>query len=150
MSEHINGSSEYHEEIRSFNSAEEVKQIVDAYFANCERKNRPLTMSGLGLALKVSRITLMRYWYKTVKSLPVEEREKIAGVISEAKWICQCFAEEYLYSGKNVTGAIFALKNNWKEWKEKNEIEVDLPTGIKVEIISNLKDEDKPEGDKNI
>ena len=37
--------------------------------------------------------------------------------------ICHNYAENSLYSGKNVVGAIFNLKNNYN-WKDKNETEL--------------------------
>ena len=52
--------------------------------------------------------------------------------------MCQQYAEESLFIGKNPTGAIFNLKNNY-EWKDKNE--TDLTTdGKKIEGLVIVKD----------
>jgi len=89
---------------------------------------RPLTITGLALALDTNRQTLINY----------EEKEEFFDTIKKAKLICENFAEEYLYTGKNVTGAIFNLKNNY-DWKEKSEIE------HKGKVI--ILDEDEEDGE---
>jgi hypothetical protein len=48
----------------------------------------------------------------------LEQRRQFANTIKKAKLICQNFAEEYLFTGKQVAGAIFNLKNNYK-WREE-------------------------------
>ena len=35
--------------------------------------------------------------------------------------MCENFAEQYLYSGKNIVGAIFNLKNNYS-WKDESKV----------------------------
>ena len=51
-----------------------------------------------------------------------ENREEFSNTIKRAKLLCENYAEESLFLGKNVAGAIFNLKNNYG-WKEKQEIE---------------------------
>lgn len=72
---------------------------------------KPITITGLALALDTSRQTLINY----------EIRPEFFDTIKRAKLVCENFAEEYLYDGKNVTGAIFNLKNNY-DWKESQEV----------------------------
>ena len=70
----------------------------------------PYTVTGLALHLGTSRETLLNY----------EERDGFFDAIKEAKLKCENFAEMQLYSGKNVAGSIFNLKNNygWKDTKQ--------------------------------
>lgn len=72
----------------------------------------PYTVTGLALALKTSRETLLNY----------EERDEFFDTIKEAKIKCQNFTELALYKG-NATGPIFSLKNNY-DWKDKTETEL--------------------------
>ncbi len=120
-----------------FESVDELQKKCDEYFNSCyeiftvrvktgrkkmkngkyrnrykrEKKQkliRPLTITGLALSLDTNRQTLINY----------EEKEEFFDTIKKAKLICENFAEEYLYTGKNVAGAIFNLKNNYA-WKEE-------------------------------
>jgi hypothetical protein len=76
------------------------------------RKNiRPLTITGLALALDTSRETLLDY----------EDKEDYSDTIKKAKDIIHNFVEEKLFSG-NVAGPIFNLINNWKRWSNKQEL----------------------------
>jgi len=112
-----------------YNTKEEVQQIIDNYFTECEINNIPLTITGLGLALDMSRETLLRYG----------EKEQFSDTIKKAKQICQNFAEQYLYTGKNVAGAIFNLKNNYN-WREEQSL------NIQGEIDVSKKLSEKEEG----
>lgn len=96
-----------------FKTVEELKAKIDAYFSNCAETKRPLTITGLAVALDTSRETLMNY----------EEKEEFFDTVKSAKEIIHNFVEEYLFTGKNVAGAIFNLKNNYG-WKEKSETDI--------------------------
>ena len=67
----------------------------------CRKEERPLTITGLALALDTSRDLLLDY----------ENREEFSYTIKKAKLLCENYAEEFLFHGKNVVGAIFNLKN---------------------------------------
>ena len=70
-------------------------------------KNIP-TISGLALWLGTNRQTLINYG----------EREEFFDTIKKAKATIEAFNEQMLFSGKNVTGVIFNLKNNFR-WKDR-------------------------------
>jgi hypothetical protein len=122
-----------------FKTVEELKIKIDAYFESCYitvkdekgmfyKKNiRPLTVTGLAVALKCDRDTLLNY----------SKNEDFFGTIHEAKTLIQQFAEESLWQPKITAGIIFNLKNNWG-WKEKSEIET-INHNIN-ESIENLTD----------
>lgn len=96
-----------------FQNVDELKQKIDEYFEKCNENKRPLTISGLAVALDTSRKVLIDY----------ENRgDEFSNTIKKAKSICENFTEEYLFTGKNVAGAIFNLKNNYG-WQDKSEID---------------------------
>lgn len=107
-----------------YKTVEEMQELIDAYFEDRIAKKKPFTITGLAIALDTSRETLMEY----------EGREKFADTIKRAKQRCENYAEEYLFEGKNQTGAIFALKNYG--WKDKTE--TDHTTGGQPMNVSFL------------
>lgn len=96
-----------------FKTPEELEEKIDAYFAECEVKEKPKTMSGLALALGVERKTLVNY----------AERDAFLPTIKKARQTVENQNEEMLVSGKgSATGIIFNLKNNFG-WVDKSEID---------------------------
>lgn len=75
-------------------------------------EQQPYTITGLALYLKTSRQTLLDY----------QGRKDFSDIIKEAKLRCENYAETLLYSGKNVTGSIFNLKNNYN-WSDSKKID---------------------------
>lgn len=67
---------------------------------------RPFTVTGLAIAIGTTRETLLDYEKKP-------ENAEFSDTIKNAKQIIHNYADEYLFSGKNVAGAIFNMKNNW-------------------------------------
>lgn len=66
-------------------------------------QNKPYTITGLAFFLDTSRRVLREY----------EAKDQFSNTIKRAKEICLAYVEAYLFIGKNPTGAIFNLKNNW-------------------------------------
>ena len=95
-----------------FKNEKELQKKIDAWLRLCKKDKRPLTITGLALALNTSRDLLIDY----------ENKDEFSYTIKRAKLLCENYAEESLFIGKNVAGAIFNLKNNYG-WKEKQEIE---------------------------
>lgn len=90
---------------------------------------KPFTVTGLALYLDTTRDLLLDY----------EEKDKFSDTIKRAKLKIHEYAEEYLFTGKNQTAAIFNLKNNWG-WKDKTETDVNNPDGnLKTLIIQKAK-----------
>lgn len=104
-----------------FKTVEEMREKIVAYFAECEESKRPLTITGLALALGTDRDTLLDYQTK--------RGDAFSDTIKNAKLVCQNYAEEELFrKGHQVAGVIFNLKNNYGRWKEEQEI---IHRGIK-------------------
>lgn len=96
-----------------FETPEQLEEAINTYYAECEIKEKPLTMSGLAYALGVSRKTLVNYSYRDEFLLTIEKaRNKV-----------ELDNEERLVGGKgSATGIIFSMKNNFG-WVDKTEVE---------------------------
>lgn len=117
-----------------YNTAEEIQEKIDAYFEECKGrvltddegemirdKNgipifidvRPPTITGLALALGfTSRQALLNY----------QAKEEFVDTITRAKAKVEQYAEERLFDKDGANGAKFSLANNFKGWKEKQDI----------------------------
>lgn len=131
-----------------FQTVEELQEKIEAYFQSCfqqryiHRKKKgvknaeypddyewvaeldhngevvyeqiaPFTVTGLANYLGTTRDLLLDY----------EEKDEFSDTIKAAKGKIEQYVEEYLFNGKNTTGAIFNLKNNYG-WKDKTETDV--------------------------
>lgn len=110
-----------------FQSVEELDQAILGYFQDCQEKNRPLTLAGLANALDVDRKTLLNY----------SHNEEFFPSIKKAKSLCEQYAEEMLFQGKNVAGVIFNLKNNYSDWKDKTEVDNNIKGSISLTDLFN-------------
>lgn len=121
-----------------YKTPEEMQKVIDAYFAECEgvyvrdkegnietdkygdpitTKQRPLTITGLALALGfTTRQSLLNY----------EGDPKFLDTIKRAKTRIEQYAEERLFDKEGVNGAKFNLSNNFKGWKERQQIDSDV------------------------
>lgn len=110
-----------------FESVEVMQEVIDKYFAECDEKQKPYTVSGLAYALNTTRRTLLDY----------QEKDEYSHTIKKAKAKIERFNEELLYSKDvSTTGVIFNLKNNYN-WKDKQEIEAEVNSDmtIRIELI---------------
>lgn len=135
-----------------FKSAKELQGKIDEYFESCQdewwvqvqneegkyewvprldrngqiimRQVRPYTITGLALHLGTTRETLLDY----------ESKMEYSDTIKRAKTKIENYTEEQLFNpdAKNMTGIIFNLKNNYKRWTDKQELEHNGDLNIKV------------------
>lgn len=120
------GGQEGNTNALKYKDAEELKQKIDEYFIECDKKELPYTMSGLAYALKIDRRTLVNYGNK----------ESFFSLIADAKDRIQKQLEEKALTGKyNAQFTMFNLKNNYG-WQDKQEVEakVDSNVDIKIEL----------------
>ena len=94
-----------------YKTPEEMQKAIDEYFRECDTNNDPYTVTGLALALGMSRQALINY----------ENRDEFVDTIKKAKQRVEAYIEKKMY-GNNVTGLIFNLKNNFG-WVDRQEIE---------------------------
>ena len=111
---------------RKFQSVEELQEKIDAYFAGCDEKGEAYTISGLALVMDTNRQTLINYQ-------ELEEYASFFDTIKKAKLRVESYAENRLYSGQQVAGVIFSLKNNFG-WKDKTETEITGPAGGPIAV----------------
>jgi hypothetical protein len=124
---------------------EQVQTLADAYFESFNEggKNygKPITVTGLALALDTSRENLCNY----------QDRDEFFDTISKIKLRVEQFAEQRLYEGA-ATGPIFALKNfGWKDNQDlthkgdKDNPIVTTLADTDKEILKRYFDNNKPE-----
>jgi len=99
-----------------YKSVEEMQRMIDAYFAECDEKGEPYTITGLALALGTTRETLLDYEN-------AESRRAFSDTVKKAKMRCQHYAEKRLFDAKNPVGIIFNLKNNYG-WRDRQDVEL--------------------------
>ena len=118
-----------------YKSKEEIEEKIDAYFKQCEGEvlkdnngntvfnkfgnpviinQRPPTVTGLALALGFStRLSLLNY----------QRTKEFMNPITRAKARVEAYAEERLFDRDGSSGAQFSLRNNFKGWTEKTELD---------------------------
>lgn len=103
---------------------DELKERIDNYFNKCDEELEPYTVTGLCLALNVTRQTLINYENRdrSFINMSEEEIEEFVGTVKRAKLRIENYAEKQLFSARNPAGIIFNLKNNygWKDIQEVN------------------------------
>ena len=101
-----------------FDTADEMQEAVDAYFASLQPVDddglpngdpEPTTITGLALALDMTRETLVQYG----------RDEAFSDTVKKAKMRVELFLERRLY-GQAPAGTIFNLKNNFG-WKDQQD-----------------------------
>lgn len=96
-----------------FKTPEQLQEAINAYYSECEIKEKPLSLSGLAEALDIARKTLVNYSY----------RDEFLPTIEKARRKVERDNEERLIGGKgNATGIIFSMKNNFG-WVDKTEVD---------------------------
>lgn len=135
---------------KKYKNKNEVQELINKYFDSCykpitvikdgdvitlrdnegnilKEQYRPFTITGLADALDMTRETLLQYG----------KDEEFSDTIMRAKRKCEVYAEERLYDRDGNKGAIFSLSNNFSNWKEKQDIEANVNTEIKVTLTDD-------------
>lgn len=128
-----------------YKTKEEMEAIIEEYFTACEGEplrdaegnpvigkygpvminQRPPTITGLALALGfASRQALLNY----------QAKEEFNDTITRAKSRVEQYAEERLFDKDGANGAKFSLANNFKGWKEKQQIEAEVNSDMQIRI----------------
>ena len=98
---------------KSYSNIEEFEKKCSEYFNYCTKNHLPVGVCGLASFLDIDRSTLYRY----EKNYP----DTFGPIIKQARAKIEAYLEMCLY-GKNVTGTIFNLKNNFG-WAEREKVE---------------------------
>lgn len=118
-----------------YKSEEELSKGIEEYFVDCDKREKPYTMSGLAYWLGIDRTTLINYG----------KNELYSTLIKKAKEKVQAQIEENFLDGTfNTTASIFNLKANFK-WDDGNKVEINVnkPKVEKVEDIVDNSDLEK-------
>lgn len=101
-----------------FKSVQELEDLIEAYFKNCEDNKDVPTITGLAVELDTTRRTLIDYEEKYH-----EKDQGYSHAIKKAKARIEAALESNALANKvNPTIAIFSLKNNYG-WKDRTEID---------------------------
>lgn len=107
-----------------YKTKEELQEKIDRYFMECDRDKKPYTVTGLAMAMDMTRQELINYG----------NREEFIDTVKKAKLKVERWLEENLITGQgNATGIIFNLKNNYG-YKDRQEIDANIDTTIKVTL----------------
>lgn len=98
---------------QKYSSVDEFEIKCSEYFEMQYQKNKPVGICGLAAYLGIDRTTLNRWEKKYPDTFGV--------VIRKTKAEIEAYLEMCLY-GRNVTGTIFNLKNNFG-WAEREKVE---------------------------
>jgi len=109
-----------------YSAVEEMQQKIDAYFAECEAKEKPPTISGLALALDMTTQGLREY----------SAKDQFSATVRKAKQRVEVALEERL-GGQAATGSIFNLKCNFG-WRDKQEFEITGANGGPMETVTRI------------
>lgn len=101
---------------RKWTDPKAMQAVIDAYFADCDDKEKPYTIPGLAYALGfLDRHALINYKTRADESDP--DADQVYTTIKKARLKIEEQRSEMLYSARNPVGAIFDLKTNFN-WRE--------------------------------
>ena len=103
-----------------YDNLEDLQNGIDNYFADCDEKDKPYTISGLADSLNIDVRTLSNYG----------RDEDYFPAIHRARQKCLSYAETRLYDKDGVNGAKFYLANNAERmgglrYADRQEVSVD-------------------------
>lgn len=99
-----------------YRSKEEIEGRIERYFLDCDKRQRPPTITGLALALGfTSRQALLNY----------QAKKEFVDTITRAKSRVEQYAEERLFDRDGTAGAQFSLKNNFAGWNREKEMDTE-------------------------
>lgn len=98
---------------RKFQSPEEMQAVLDAYFSECEAQSRPLTVTGLAMALGLTKPGMRNYL----------KRSGYSDVLLRARLRVEAYCEERLFDKDGYSGARFVLMTcfRWRTSAEQEE-----------------------------
>ena len=95
-----------------YKSPDVMQEKIDAYFLDCDKRERPYTVTGLAYALDMCRRQLIEY----------AEKGEFNNTITRARQKVEISMEELLLQNGGNRGVIFNLINNFN-WHDKSEVE---------------------------
>ena len=110
-----------------FNNLDQVNKDIDAYFAYCDSKLKPYTITGLALWLDCDIDTIKDYRDRVYK----DEETDLSRPFKKAWLRCFNFAYEQILTAKNPAGSIFVGKNYGMVDKQELTLDANITQTIK-------------------
>ena len=95
-----------------YSTPEEMMRVAYEYFEDCKIHGEPLTVTGLAIALNLTRKSLISY----------EVKPEFLNTVKRLKSLVENSIENKLLTDSSVAGKIFNLKNNF-DWKDTQVVE---------------------------
>lgn len=109
-----------------YKTPEELEQLIDGYFAECEATGEPITLTGLCMAIGTTRDTLITYGKK----------DEFVDTIKKARNKVENSYELRLINRGNA-GDIFALKQFG--WSDRQDVNIggqkDAPFEVNIKVV---------------
>ena len=112
--------------ILKYSNVDDLDNGIDDYFADCERRDAPYTLSGLAFWLNIDSKTLYNYGKDNCCYFPS---------ISRARERCKQYAHESLYNRDKANGAKFDLSANYG-MSERTQIDLGNAGGQPLQITT--------------
>ena len=124
-----------------FTDPKELEEAIGKYFEDCDKNNKPYTVTGLAFTLGIS-VQQLRDYKNAVNNINILTqlddtlKAELSFIVKRAYQMCEMYAEQRLLDttcNKSPVGYIFSLKNFQGDWVDKTEQVVENKT-ISVEL----------------
>ena len=114
-----------------FQDPEELERKIAEYFEDCDKEDKPYTVTGLAYTLGITVKQLRDYKnavdnINILKQLDDSVKAELSNIVKRAYQMCEMYAEKRLLDAKcnkSPVGYIFALKNFQGDFVDKTEVE---------------------------
>ena len=134
------GNFKFYGLFKKYQTVDEVREIIENYFTDCEKQQKYPTITGLAFAIGVDRHVVVDY--KNIcesdkfKTIPDDMKREVQELIRQAYiYVESKYEDRMLNDGRSPIGTIFSLKNNF-QWVERQEV-VKTDKTIKVDILDD-------------
>lgn len=114
-----------------FTNPKELEEAIGKYFEDCDKNNKPYTVTGLAFTLGIS-VQQLRDYKNAVNNINILTqlddtlKAELSFIVKRAYQMCEMYAEQRLLDttcNKSPVGYIFALKNFQGDFVDKTEVE---------------------------
>ena len=134
------GNFKFYGLFKKYQTVQEVREIIENYFNDCEKQQKYPTITGLAFAIGVDRHVVVDY--KNIcesdkfKTIPDDMKREVQELIRQAYiYVESKYEDRMLNDGRSPIGTIFSLKNNF-QWVDRQEV-VKTDNTIKVDILDD-------------
>ena len=114
-----------------FQDPDELEKKIADYFEDCDKNDKPYTVTGLAYSIGISVQQLRNYKtavddIRFLTQLDDDVKAQLSLIVKRAYQMCEMYAEKHLLDtkcNKSPVGYIFALKNFQGDFVDKTEVE---------------------------